>query len=216
MTITHHPDISTLMSCAAGSQPEVFAAVVAAHLSVCPQCAREVARMQEIGVALFDQLPPAPLNTDCPVAAARAGEADTETRSRCGELGGEVPAPLQPLLGDCLASVPWKRVAPSVWQYRVPRSKTACGDLRLVKVAPGTRLPKHGHKAGSELTLILAGSYRDELGTFSTGDVADHGDDIVHQPVADEKAGCICLIATDCKLAFKGFFARLLQPLLGY
>jgi putative transcriptional regulator len=215
MTITHHPDISTLMSCAAGSQPEVFAAVVASHLSQCPECAREVAKMQDIGVALFDALPPAPMGGDAPVVAARAGEADAEPERRCGKLGGEVPAPLQPLLGDCLASVPWKRAAPSIWQYRVPLSKTACGDLRLVKVAPGTRLPRHGH-GGSELTLILAGSYHDELGTFSTGDLADHDNDVVHQPIADEKTGCICLIATDCKLAYKGFIARLLQPLLGY
>ncbi len=94
MTITHHPDISTLMSCAAGSQPEVFAAVVASHLSQCPACAREVAKMQDIGVALFDALPPAPMGCEAPVVAARAGEADAEPERRCGELGGEVPAPL--------------------------------------------------------------------------------------------------------------------------
>ena len=215
MTITHHPDISTLMSCAAGSQPEVFAAVVASHLSQCPACAREVSRMQDIGVALFDALPPAPMGDDAPVIAARAGEADVEPERRCGELGGEVPAPLQPLLGDCLSSIPWKRVTPSISEYRVPLSKTACGALRLLKVAPGKRLPKHGHK-GSELTLILAGSYHDELGTFRTGDVADHDIDVVHQPIADEKTGCICLTATDCKLDYKGVLARLLQPLFGY
>jgi putative transcriptional regulator len=215
MTITHHPDISTLMSCAAGSQPEVFAAVVASHLSVCHDCAREVAKMQEIGVALFDALPPVPMGCEAPVVAARAGEADAAPEQRCGELGGEVPAPLQPLLGDCLANIPWKRVAPSVWNYQVPLSKTACGDLRLVKAAPGARLPKHGHR-GSELTVVLAGSYSDEFGTFSAGDVADHDVDAVHQPVADAKTGCICLIGTDCKLAYKGFLARLLQPLFRY
>ena len=55
MTITHHPDISTLMCCAAGSQPEAFAAVVASHLALCPECRAEVRHMQEIGVALFDK-----------------------------------------------------------------------------------------------------------------------------------------------------------------
>jgi putative transcriptional regulator len=216
MTITHHPDIATLMSCAAGSQHEACAAVIASHLSVCPECAKEVARMQEIGVALFDQLPPATLiNTDAPVVAARAGEADTETRSRCGALGGEVPAPLQPRLGDCLASIPWRRIAPSIWQYRIPLSNAKCGDLQLIKAAPGTYFPEHGHR-GSELTLVLAGSYHDETGTYGVGDLADHDQSVVHQPVADAKTGCVCLFATERANAYTNFFIRLLQPLLRY
>ena len=42
MSITHHPDDSTLMSYAAGSLPAALAVVVAAHLSVCPRCREEV------------------------------------------------------------------------------------------------------------------------------------------------------------------------------
>lgn len=215
MTIRHHPDIATLMSCAAGSQHEACAAVIASHLSVCPACAKEVARMQEIGVALFDALPPVPVNADAPVVAARAGEADTSPVSRCGKLGGEVPAPLQPLLGDCLASIPWRRIAPYIWQHRIPLSNAKCGDLQLIKAAPGTRFPEHGHR-GSELTLVLAGSYHDETGTYGVGDFADHDESVVHQPVADAKTGCICLFATERANRYTNWFIRLLQPIFRY
>ena len=53
MKINHHLDDSTLMSCAAGSQPEALAAVVSSHLSVCPRCRTELKKHALIGEALF-------------------------------------------------------------------------------------------------------------------------------------------------------------------
>jgi len=213
MTIRHHPDISTLISCAAGSQPEAMAAVVASHISMCPRCAAELGTMQEIGVALFDALPPAPVTRESPVLAARAGEAEIETIAH--EPGpGDVPAHLAPLVGSSLDQISWKPLAPGVWHYPVPLSKSAKGDLRLIKVAPGKKLPDHGHN-GEELTLLLRGSYHDEFGTFRTGDVADLDDEAEHRPVADSNEGCICLIASEKKARFKGLIARIMQPFIG-
>src|SRR5262245_24278975 len=171
MAIKHHPDISTLMSCAAGSQPEALAAVVACHLARCPDCAAEVKRMAEIGVALFDKLEPAKMSQDAPVIAAGAGEAlyDGESRPECGCY---VPYPIADKVGGDLDRIPWKRIGPGLWHYPIPLSADAKGDLRLIKVAPGKELPEHGHR-GEELTLLLQGSYHDEFGTFQTGDLAD-------------------------------------------
>jgi len=75
-------------------------------------------------------------------------------------------------------------------------------------------MPEHGH-GGSELTLLLRGSYRDEVGHFARGDLADLDETVEHQPVADPETGCICLIGTESKARFKSLFARLLQPLTG-
>lgn len=72
-------------------------------------------------------------------------------------------------------------------------------------------MPSHGH-TGSELTMVLRGSYTDELGRFCAGDVADLDPDVQHQPVADTDEHCICLIATDAPLRFNGLVPRLLQP----
>ena len=46
------------------------------------------------------------------------------------------------------------------------------GTVRLFKITPGTTLPTHSH-SGTELALILRGSYSDEIGRFQRGDVAD-------------------------------------------
>ena len=75
-------------------------------------------------------------------------------------------------------------------------------------------MPEHGH-GGSELTLVLRGAYSDRTGTYRVGDVADLGDSIEHQPIADAKDGCICLIASDKKIRFKSVLARLVQPFTG-
>lgn len=209
MKITHHLDDATLMSCAAGSQPEALAAVVSAHLAVCPRCRAELKDHAMIGEALFESLSPVPVLRDAPVVTLRAGEDDVEESVPC-----DMPAALHAALSGRFGDVPWRRVSPGVWQCPIALSEGAKGDLRLLKVAPGTKLPEHGH-GGSELTLILDGAYTDALGTFRRGDVADLGDDVEHRPIADLELGCICLAASDEKPRFTGLFARMLQPFAG-
>lgn len=213
MTITHHPDIANLMCCAAGSQPEAFAAVIASHLSLCKACCCEVRRMQQIGVALFDKLEPAKMSAPAPVVAMRAGEAEIASKSDaaaphpcCGLSAGGVPGPLVPLIGDSLDAIDWQPLAPGISVYRVPLSKGCGGELRLLKVEPGQKIPEHLH-GGQELTLILRGSYTDVLGTYRQGDVADLDEATQHSPVACSKQGCICLMANEGKLAFAGVSA---------
>src|SRR3989337_2461423 len=105
MTIAHPPDVATLMSCAAGSEPEALAAVVASHISMCPRCAAEVQKLEQIGGALFDAIGTAPVVREAPVVAARASEADRDgSEARPGEPG-DVPAPLVSLVGRSLDEI---------------------------------------------------------------------------------------------------------------
>jgi putative transcriptional regulator len=214
MAIKHHPDVSTLMSCAAGSQPEGLAAVVASHLSVCPACAKQVNKLERIGDALFDRIEPVRVETPAPVAAARSLDAVDIVRRAPAVESGEVPAPLAAVIGPDLDALAWKRLGPGLWHYPLAMSPAAKGDLRLIKVAPGQSLPDHGH-GGVEMTLVLRGSYTDPTGLYAAGDVADLADDIEHAPLADAVHGCICLIASEKPARFKGLFARMMQPLAG-
>jgi putative transcriptional regulator len=75
-------------------------------------------------------------------------------------------------------------------------------------------VPEHGH-GGEEVTLILSGAYRDHMGRFGRGDVADLDEDIEHKPVAEDGEDCICLVAIERPTRFKSFAARLMQPLVG-
>jgi putative transcriptional regulator len=212
--IAHHPDDASLMSFAAGSLPDSLAVVIASHCSICQSCAGEVRKMERIGSALFAGLAPSPLIRGTPhkallgLEADIMGAADAEPALR----NCEVPAPIRHLVGTSLDEIRWQRLVPGVWHAPIMPGKPERGDLRLLKVEPGRAMPDHGH-GGSELTMILRGAYHDRVGRFTTGDVADLDDSVEHQPIADAETGCICIIASEKQAVFKGFIARLIQPL---
>lgn len=210
--INRHLETATLMSFAAGSLAEPLAAVAAAHLAVCHHCRAELADMELLGACLLGarenqpvhggvRIPAMPREPSRPVAFARAPH-------------DRLPAPLAHRYGLSLETVPWKRLGPGVWHHRLALSDGVEGDLRLLKISAGRRMPEHGH-GGTELTLVLDGAYGDETGTYRTGDVQDVAEDLEHTPIADKDVGCICVVASERPARFKGLFSRLLQPLTG-
>jgi putative transcriptional regulator len=213
MTINHHLDDSTLMSFAAGSLPGALSVVAAAHVAACSQCARELRRMEQIGSALFAGLAPSTLTKAAPVRALAGSEADPDMPNAVAN-STEMPGPLGQLVGPGLDTIAWTRLGLGVWQHKVALGDATGGDLRLLKISPGQRMPNHGH-GGSELTLILDGAYTDKTGTYRTGDVADHGDDLEHVPVACSEHGCICVVAAERPARFKAVIQKMLQPLTG-
>src|SRR5687767_5728604 len=105
MSITHHPDDSTLLSYAAGALPAALAVVAAAHLAVCRRCRREVADMELLGGALLGALPGATLQRPRPTMP------ETEPRRPGGRMSmgaAEVPAPLARLVGNDLDATRWR------------------------------------------------------------------------------------------------------------
>jgi putative transcriptional regulator len=217
MTITHHLDDATLMSFAAGSLKQALSVVAASHVTGCAQCAQELRRMEAVGAALFAGLTPARMAKSAPVLQlARAEDGSLDVPGADIETKGDMPAPLARLLGPYVDNIAWHRLGPGVWHYKIalPGEGESGGDLRLLKISAGRRMPDHGHR-GSELTLILDGAYSDKTGTYRTGDVADLGDDLEHRPIADAEHGCICVVASEQPARYKGMIQKLIQPLTG-
>ncbi|MFA9475945.1 MAG: cupin domain-containing protein [Filomicrobium sp.] len=202
MTIAHHPDVSTLITCAAGSQPEALCAVIASHLSVCPSCMREVSRLEKIGVVLFHDLIPEPLAQHAPVGGVKPNKKE-EAAQRCGNHGpqGDVPAPLSEVIGPWLDDIAWCPLGAGAWHFPIPLSKAAKGDLRLIKLSPGRALPKLAHK-GDELALVLRGGCKDESKAFGPGDFAESNDVADQLISAHVVHGCILLMASETELKF--------------
>ncbi len=221
MTITHHADDATLMSYSAGTLGEALSAVVASHLAMCPGCRTQLAQMDQIGGLLLSALPSAAMTTlpprPAPLGKASLEEKETSacrTHAKPDAQTAALPRPLSRLVGNDLNAIAWKRLSFGVWHHRLPLSVGAKGDLRLIKIAPGQMMPEHGH-GSTELTLVLDGSYTDEVGRFGPGDLADLDQETEHQPIADHKMGCICLIASEEKARFKSILARIVQPFTG-
>lgn len=221
--VQHHLDDATLIRYASGDLDEAFSVVVAAHVAMCEHCRNAVRAAEEIGGHLLDggetadlsdgamerlmrqighddghQPSPAPAER----AANRAGHDDHD---------GNVPVPLRRFTGPSLKDLPWKRVAPGVRKHTIALSSPAKSSLYMLSIAPDKVVPEHGH-GGAEITLVLSGAYRDELGRFGPGDIADLDEHIEHQPRVESGEPCICIVATEAPTRFKGLVSRLLQP----
>src|SRR5262249_11917928 len=108
----------------------------------------------------------------------------------------------------------WRWLGPGI--RRMPlTSRDASGTrLDLIRISPGIAVPSHGHN-GFESICVLQGGFADETGEYHEGDVAEGDMQLAHAPLALPGGDCICLIATTGRLQAHGWFARLLQPLVG-
>ena len=218
MTVHHHLDDATRVRYASGDLDEAFSVVVAAHLAMCESCRRDMHGAEEIGGRLLETGETADLGADAFDRLMRRLDDDDQAIAvpASGPVSGGdpdgVPAPLRRLIGPSLDAVAWKRVAPGVRKHEIALSSGSGSSLYLMRIAPGKAVPEHGH-GGAEMTLVLTGAYRDELGRFGPGDIADLDEHVEHRPKVDPEAPCICLVATEAPTRFKGVFSRLLQPL---
>jgi putative transcriptional regulator len=215
----HHPAEDTLLRHAAGTLPPGRSLVVAVHLPFCPDC-RAVVRLGEaMGGVLLADLPAAELGPDSLNRTLARLDAPVGQGTLTPEpiaLGQGVPLP-EALRG--LVRPKWRWLAPGVSRITVDvpgrrGASTAREYAYLLRVAPGTSLPGHGHH-GWEATCVLSGSFTNATGMYGPGDVAETDVGLMHQPVAGTDEACICLIAWEGRLRMRGLLARLVQPLLG-
>lgn len=214
MMIRHHPNEATLLSHASGGLPTALSAIVATHLAVCPTCRARTAEAEAIGGALLSAVEPVEVGDGALDRALAAIDTDMpEVPSETADAGmhnPDLPRPLGAMLPADLDSLRWWPVGPGIRQARVGTGETT---VRLLRIAPGRAVPQHSH-GGHEMTLIVSGSYTDEIGRFMPGDVADLDPEVTHQPVSDADTDCICVIATDAPLEFTGWVPRLMQSLV--
>lgn len=220
MKLHHHLDDATLVSYSAGALPAALAVVASAHLERCATCRGQLLDADRIGGVLVQQQ-----RAEAPADDARAAMLALLDDAPVAEPFGlpteiieerdpdRLPRALHPWFGQSMRALRWRRVAPGV--QRILATDIHGGDLMLLRIAPGSKLPLHSH-AGNELTMILDGAYDDMLGHFGPGDVADLDGDTMHQPVTSPGVPCICVAATDGPLKFSGWLARTLQPLFGF
>lgn len=211
MTIRHHITDPLLIAYAAGNLPEAFGLVVATHVTLCDDCRARLETYEALGGAVVE---------GAKTVSMREGSLDAVMAKIMGlgqaapavvaKRSTEMPAPLADYMGGDLTSVKWKSLGMGVKQAILPTEKGA--SARLLYIPAGQAVPDHGHR-GTELTLVLQGSFRDETDRFGPGDLEIATEDLEHQPIAEAGADCICLAATDAPLRFNAFLPRLLQPL---
>ena len=83
-------------------------------------------------------------------------------------------------------------------------------ELKLIKMDPGVSVPLHSH-GGKEYILVLEGSFCDEYGEYSKGDIQINDQKIKHTPIASKDTGCICLSITEKDVIFFGKYGSFLN-----
>lgn len=214
MKISHHFDDATLVAYSSGTLTKGMALLVESHIGMCEQCMEQIQTSNRIGGDLLQSIRPVAMEPGCldRFLAMLDGVEMDEVMPLDASRKSEVPESLAAVIGDDLDALEWKSMGLGVQQYDLKLG--GVGATRLLRIQPGVSVPHHTH-TGNELTLILRGSYSDEIGRFQVGDVADLDDQLEHQPIVDTDQECICLIATDAPLKFSGLMGKLVQPFIG-
>ena len=209
--IKHHLSDDILMGYAAGTLPEAFNLMVAAHLSLCDTCRAQAESFDAVGGEVLNTEPDKDVTLESGSLAATmaliAGGAPEEIRLP-RRAGAVLPGPLQVYVGGDLDAIQWRAVGMGVKQAILPPSKDA--SARLLFIPAGAAMPDHGHK-GTEMTMVLQGAFQDEDDYFARGDVEIADSDLHHTPVADIHEDCICLAVTDAPLQFDGLLPKIVQ-----
>lgn len=222
-----HPSDETLLRFAAGRLAAGPRRVVAAHLEGCPHCRAQVGLFEAVGGALLDaQAPPDPEATLAADALDRLferidGAAPDAAPARSSMPRSVAPVPPRGLpdgmawpasLAGCAVSSLWP-VGPGmrVGRVRVPEDPSA--TVLLLRIAPGRGIPDHTH-GGQEYTQVLCGTFHDGVGRYGPGDLVEADGALHHAPVVDAPQDCVCLVALDGPLRFRGLLGRVLGPFL--
>ena len=216
--ITHHLDDASLIALSSGTLNARLALAATAHIELCPQCREGLRLAEQIGGALLVDQPLAPTAQD---GLTRCWDLIATHDRPAARQSAPPPAQalvLPPVLAEFLPhdldALPWQRLTAKVEHFPLHGFGAEPGWIRLFRFQPGAVVPTHRH-GDAEMSLVLQGSYTDELGQFRVGDIADLDADASHRPVVDGAEPCIALIAANAPVAFEGKLNRLGARLFG-
>lgn len=132
-----------------------------------------------------------------PAINIRAAKAAGQTLDELIRL----PGPLQERALEASSKAGWKFAGPGLKIMQLDVSDDVTTEL--LRIEPGHGAPRHTHE-GSEYTLVVSGSFTDEMGTYGPGDISVVGTEHTHRPIADDGEICFALAVRDGDLKFSG------------
>lgn len=210
----HHLTDELLVDDAAGALSEAVSLVVATHLSMCPDCRAEHARLELLAGVILEQGRRAPVDAGLfEKMNAKLETGAVEAPSRAPNAGGaSLPYPLSVHVSDDLEELSWRRLIPGIYACDLAVGRARVGTS-LLRLTGGSVVPEHGH-GGLEVTLVLRGQLRDERALLRPGDVSICDEAVTHQPEAQQGEDCICLMVSEAPPQFTGPLGRSINPFL--
>lgn len=210
--VSHHPDARLLTEYAAGSLPLAQSACISLHLNYCEHCRRQVQRLQQVGGSMFEKLAPQAVDSSIFDSVMARLDEDAPLSYETAANEDESPALVQRLMQGDYEDLEWNRINSELQISRL-RTGDPQNEFALYHIKAGGQIPTHKHK-GTELTLVLEGSFSDEEGLYQQGDFIMRDGAHEHTPTAAKTADCICVGVLDAPIRFTPWNYRILNPFL--
>ena len=222
-----------LLDYAAGVLESPLEILVETHISLNAQSARQLRMLMQLGGILLEECEPISLSEGALDAVmAEIDSSETEiSRNENGAVQDNViafppashqhdeditvtnlPRPLADYIPDLSCDKSWRRISKGLSQCRIKFQNSEV-EANIYRIAPGTAIPVHSHE-GTEVTLVLAGGFTDETGTFGPGDIAIQETGATHQPVADDDGECIVFAINEGNIRLANPIGRVLSYLV--
>jgi putative transcriptional regulator len=224
--ITHHPKHELLSAFVEGELPASLSAAIAVHAELCEICANNIKHLTDESAAntfsadssIYNaysdkKVSDKPTNIDASYALMIDAITDDESIS---ETTQQDPLEIEINCSTYQLPTALRSMPMTGWQKmgKLSRSRLHLneGSLHssLLHIEKNGGVPSHTHK-GFELTLLLEGSFQDELGTYVKGDFIWLTNKNTHTPHTTE--GCLCYTVADDALQFTQGFSKLLNPI---
>lgn len=220
--ISCHPTQEMLEKFANGELPATLAAAVSIHAEMCSECRAQISAYTEQqadsgfnGVSshassanVNEKDAFAGIDIDDMIAAITAtDEIDIalEDKEKTITVKGKEYVLPRALTNMTMSN--WS----SIGKLARSRVELGEGEIRasLLQIQPGGSVPEHTHK-GFELTLLLDGSFEDDMGVYGPGDFIVLDGKHTHNPVSHE--GCLCYTVSNDAQHFTQGINKLLNP----
>jgi len=198
MSPRHHPAPEILADYASGMLAPGFGLVIGAHLEQCGECRSKVASLEAASGAALADLP----------AAAVAPDALPRIMARLDGQAAPVPTADRRTFFERLPLKRQRWSAPGIWVAAVDTPHAPEDRVYVVSSAPRVRSALHSH-SGIEFCTVLSGGFRDGRQTYWAGDFAATDPSITHRPIAIGSERCVCLFATEGRLAPRDWIGRI-------
>ncbi|MEZ8243086.1 ChrR family anti-sigma-E factor [Vibrio splendidus] len=233
--IKHHPNSAILKDFVDGTLADSVSLIVSSHVELCEHCQQQVSMLTaqaadtvfESDTSAFENDTARLKLSDSEMDAFLADDEEfdfdaidqiTADSSQAIEVTPEVQ---QVTVADTTFTIPraLNSVARKDWMNlgKISRARLDFDDeahhTSLLHIDKDGQVPCHTHK-GFEITLLLEGSFEDEMGVYNKGDFIWLDGDHTHQPATKE--GCVCLTVSSDALYFTKGVSQLFNPLGKY
>lgn len=205
-----HPSPELLLRYSAGTLTPAMSFVVASHVQQCSICQSTQDNLEYMGGVSIENYADSTVNDAS--FDSLLNRLEDNPISDQSNLNIPLATDYQSMFSDIVdkkyENVGWQSIAGKIERAEV---NVADGDnqVEILRFAPNAKIPQHTHK-GNEYTVILEGSYTDELGEFGVGDFIHMNQNHHHRPVAS-KHGCVCIAVTDAPMHFTGVLGPVLN-----